>query len=698
MKRLFFLLFTLLQAYPLFAQLQWQERNGSFSGNVYALLEAKRGVLVAGTQYGLLRCTDSGNTWILDAGDLRSANISALTMDSVGTIFAATHGIGVYRSADTGRTWQPTSLNNSDALSIAVSPNGTAFAGIYNSGIYYYDSTSASWLSSGLENMRVSAITFLSSDTVIAGTLGAGLQLSTDGGLTWKNEGQPGVDFYCLYVVNDTIYAGTNGGVLRSTNGGHGWAQWGLGNRNIYSFIRGQNNKLWASGYGGIFEQQSNSEQWTNISFNGRIVWSLVMQANTGIITGTDGTGLYRSVDTARSWSCIAQGGNYILVDDGTEPVYTMTVDSSGIYTGIAGSGVLRSTDEGLSWNLVNGETKNLFVWNIAASPWGQIYAETDTGLFVSDDHGKSWEWISDTLFISIWVEQIKFDTQGGVIVLTYGNARDGRPNNIYRSSDRGRSWYLIFSNALSVATASDGSILVSSDSGVFRSIDTGNTWTRWKEPYQTIVNVTLLDSSNALAINDSGIVYKSTDKGRNWIRMKGKIYPIVGQIDPVLMGNGNYLAITTDGNVNVSTDQGNSWSDVYFPYQIMTTLITDPAGHTYIGYCVAGEGGIVDVSMSAPNVVQQSHEAPISFQCFPSFPNPCSTSTQITFSSKKDMQISYSVVNAVGKLINSSHNFAAIEGQNQINIETSFLHTGKYYCIIQAGNDKAISPFYVIR
>jgi hypothetical protein len=698
MKRLFFLLFTLFQAYPLLAQLNWQERNGSFAGNVYALLETKSGVLIAGTQYGILRCTDGGNTWILDAGDLRSADISALATDSSGMIFAATHGIGVYRSVNNGQTWQATNLNNSDALSLAASPDGMAFAGLYDNGIYYYDSSSGSWFPTGLPNMRVSAITFLSADTIIAGTLGAGLQLSTDGGTTWMNEGWGGVNFYCLYTKKDTLYAGTNGGVLRSTDRGHTWVQWGLDNTNIYTFVQGPDAELWAAGYGGIFEQQGNTSNWNNISYNDRIVWTLVMQTGVGIIAGTNGTGLYRSGDTAKSWVCLALGTTTVLQGNpySYDTQRNLTADSNYMYLGVTGSGVLVSTDEGWSWNRSINGLFDPFVWYVAASPWGEVFAETDTGLFVSDDHGQSWKWISDTLFIGYLVEQIKFDAHGGILLGRYADSWTNTPSYIYRSSDRGKTWKTLFIGGQHFTGTNDGGILIGTpDSGVYRSIDDGKTWERWSGPTEGITCLTLLDSSLVFAGTDSGRTFISTDDGISWNRLNESSSSIGIGVGPTLIQNGDYIAAANDELV-ISTDKGRTWDSAGFQYYWINTLLTDDKGKTFL---LLHEGTVYAAEAILSNIAERlTTLPPNSLQCFPSYPNPCTTATIILFDAKKTEQASLFIFDIDGTIVKQRQVFMAIAGHNQLEIQTGSLRTGKYYCIIQSGNDRAISQFYVVR
>ena len=98
-------------------------------------------------------------------------------------------------------------------------------------------------------------------------------------------------------------------------------------------------------------------------------------------------------------------------------------------------------------------------------------------------------------------------------------------------------------------------------DSRVFRSTDTGNSWTIFNSGLtdQTILSIEIL-SDKTLYVGTSNGVFRSTDGGESWIKINTGI--INTHIEDLVFFRNALYAITGDGIVK-SADGGNSWVPV---------------------------------------------------------------------------------------------------------------------------------------
>jgi photosystem II stability/assembly factor-like uncharacterized protein len=146
---------------------------------------------------------------------------------------------GLYRSDDSGTTWNPIATPRSVATFAVAPSNGDTLYAVSEGpapgvAFWVYRSVDggASWTTAAqtTPNGIVSAIIVDPSDeqTVYLATAGNGVIVvvkSSDGGASWRsaNDGLPGMwigDFAIDPTQPQTIYAGTNAGVWKSTTGG----------------------------------------------------------------------------------------------------------------------------------------------------------------------------------------------------------------------------------------------------------------------------------------------------------------------------------------------------------------------------------------------------------------------------------------------------------------------------------------------
>ncbi|MDE2858706.1 MAG: hypothetical protein OXN94_12760 [Chloroflexota bacterium] len=258
---------------------------------------AKDGFCFAATSGGLYRSTDGGDCWeslpiVEEQGAQMAATAVAVSpsFDQDRTVFAAVKG-GILRSSDGGDTWFAAKFPAPPPLftTLAISPY------------------------------------FAQDGLMLAGTMEDGVFSSTDRGVNWQpwNFGLFDLGVLCLAASphlreDETILAGTETGLYRSTNGGRAWRESGFPSEFApilsLAYAIGKDESL--------------------------------------LFAGTEGKGLFISCDDGASWDRSAPNSlpgsvnqlQILYKPDGRAEIYALSED-----------GVLRSRDAGQNWEFLAG-------------------------------------------------------------------------------------------------------------------------------------------------------------------------------------------------------------------------------------------------------------------------------------------------------------------------------------------------------
>ncbi len=220
-------------------------------------------------------------------------------------------------------------------------------------------------------------------------------------------------------------------------------------------------------------------------------------------------TSLYKSSDNGVSWQQFEPLGipNF--------DVYSITItENDYLYLGVSDSPserILRTTDGGLTWqDCSNGI--NSYV-NCVTSFQNIVFAGTlHNGLLFSTNHGNSWQ---NTTFDAGYVESVVFDENGKLY--------SSHNKSVYKSTDMGASWLEIFTSNNyfygKLLPIDDNHIFLINLGYMYRTIDGGSVW----DTISTFINqVTYLNdiyfsSDSALYLTSDIGVFKSFDFGDTW-------------------------------------------------------------------------------------------------------------------------------------------------------------------------------------
>ncbi|HVR98936.1 MAG TPA: hypothetical protein VMW27_20115 [Thermoanaerobaculia bacterium] len=315
--------------------------------------------------------------------------------------------------------------------------------------------------------------------------------------------------------------------------------------------------------------------RWTPIGPDGGSVTALAVAPNgRTLYAGTPNGGVFKSINTGRSWTVSSRGLRGVMRDLEVDPASPRTVYAATF------EGLFRSDDAGGTWvsltaALLPQPQERVAVRTVAVDPSapGTVYASLDSLRLVvrSTDRGASWQIAS----AGLGAEALSLAVDPNRAGLLYA----ATPKGVFRSRDAGRTWFrqgLGGSYVLDVAVDSHRSsilyagVLIPGNHGsnsvrTFASQDGGRTWTAPRQDISGFYSVDLVADpftpDTAWAAVPGGL-FKTTDGGRSWQAAPGNAGGIVLAASPTrpgtLFAGGS---VEGPGAVLKTTDGGASWA-----------------------------------------------------------------------------------------------------------------------------------------
>ena len=426
------------------------------------------------------------------------------------------------------------------------------------------------WVSIGPEGGTINAVAIdpKTPSILYAGTEG-GVFKSTNGGANWSVAGLTGPDILALGIdpINtNTLYAGTSEGVFKSTDGGTGWGAVDNGLTETSIRVLAIDPKtpttLYVASSNELFKSTDGGTTWKSIlnTFSIRVIAIDPINPNTIYILGSIS---YKSTDGGETWTEFYASAHYsiALVIDPQSPT-TLYIGNQD-----AGSGVLKSVDGGNNWVSANTglivDTFGVSALVIDPKTPSTLYASTYSGVFKTTDGGNHWVAANTGLTnrYSILLIDPQTPTTLYVWPLKY-NIPGYSSGGVFKTTDGGGTWnplnttgisgYAI--NVLAINPVDTNAIYTGALYGVFKSIDGGSHWTLSLRTGGSGVGVS--KDFNALAIDP---VKPNT------------LYAGNGSHDPA--------SIDTRRYVFKSTDSGTHWTglNIGFTNPVVNSLTIDP-------------------------------------------------------------------------------------------------------------------------
>lgn len=395
------------------------------------------------------------------------------------------------------------------------------FLTFYQSYSQDIDTLAPNWgLISGPTAPDVRVLKIDRNNAIYIGTWGSGISRSFNNGQTWTeiNFGLTNLFINAIEIDSSgVIYAGTNGGgVFRSSNNGLSWTAVNNGLTNLYvkaiAFKRNTHIFVGTKG-GGVFRSTNAGANWTEANAG---IWfwditALFVTSDGDVIAGTNGGGIYRSSDNALTWRTSNGGIN-------SKNITCLGISQLGeIFCGTLGGGLNFSVNSGVSWSEYK---KNNYFRNVTALTFPitpePIVGTDDRGIFRYDSRIMD-DWVKTSIKYP-GINALARNSQG---VLFASISFEG----IFRSLDSGRTWTYLSHKTDSSMTPmlayKNGLVLASNkNKGIYRTTDNGNTWSQAILPGTTIFCFAFDSLGNAYAsgLSASGsALYVSANQGETW-------------------------------------------------------------------------------------------------------------------------------------------------------------------------------------
>jgi photosystem II stability/assembly factor-like uncharacterized protein len=548
----------------------------------------------------------------------RSLTAAGIPGDPTTYYFGATGG-GVWKSTDGANTWSPVfdkdGAPSIGSIAVAVSDPNVVYVGTgeacirgnisHGDGVWKSVDAGKSWKSIGLKDSRAIGKVIVNPhnpDIVFVAALGhpfgpnteRGVFRTTDGGKTWdkvlykdENTGaidvafdpqNPNILFASLWEARRTPWSlasgGPGSGVYRSTDGGATWK-------------RLEQHGLPKGPYGRIgLAVAANSER----------VYAIIEAKENG--------GLYRSDDAGDTWDLV--NGSHSLFQ---RPWYYMHViadpqDANTLY--VADVEFFKSTDGGRNFNKMkvpHGDNHGLW---IDPKNTKRMIASNDGGVTVSLDGGNSWAREDNQPTAQFY--HVITDTRTPYYV--YGAQQDNSTVAIASRSDSGEigrdDWYTVGGGEAGYIAPDP------TDPNIVYAGDYQGNITRFDRRTNQVKNIAVLpelsDARGAGGLDhrfqwtapivtspyDPNTIYyggerifKTTDGGTHWEAISGDLtrndkskqqpsggpitvddtgteyYDTVFSIAPSPLSKGLIWAGTDDGLIQITRDEGKNWTNV---------------------------------------------------------------------------------------------------------------------------------------
>jgi hypothetical protein len=538
--------------------------------------------------------SDYGNNWTYADWQSISCNVEGTN------VIAAVKNSYLYRSTDSGQTWNPlqsAGLNNWSVVSHSQQKydnvNYIICAAIYNGFIYISYDSGISWNAKNSVRYWINIKLSENGQYIIAAESNGYLYYSKDMGSNWTEITVNGIQKWTgLDISNDgsIIYATVYGDKIYSsidfgenwTN--HNWSQTIISSDALINISIVYGGYLYKSVY------QSNNWITTVIkTFNSQQLnknryWKCICGVSdlSTMFAVEDNGNIWKSVDYGESWTSLSSIGyeNWSSISCQYNPIGSIfvgvTIDNGSIYT---------SHDSGVTWMNTLFDTSRKWK-SISINYNGSIITAVATNdkIYISNDSGNTWQ--TDYKWRSISTNKTNGNyslalVENGYLYISNNSGTDwvkGNTQNVNKITRNWRSTYVSDDGSKMSAVVYGGNI--------WQSFDYGNSWIDNNITQNWTFISGYLNGTNQLAGGYNGNIYKYDTGIWNEISstqsngLNGNLSGTLGNkkwIDGCsdMYGNTIYTLIE-DGTIYKSTNQYNfSISDLNLTANNWTSIAT---------------------------------------------------------------------------------------------------------------------------
>ena len=478
-------------------------------------------------------------------------------------------GGGVYRSNDSGRSWQLIGLAHENVRAIAQAPTKqNIFVAGAVSGVYRSTDDGNTWeritpeKHADLRNFDSIAIDPRDENIIYAGTFHLPWK-TTDGGKNWFNIGKGMIDDSdVMSVIVDpanpaNVHATACSGIYHSTNAAQQWTRY---NGIPFVFRRTQLIKqdpqhpdtLYAGTTSGLWKTTNEGGEWKRMTPGDWVINAIILDAKNPqrVILGTEREGVQISENGGETYTAANVGFHHQHIldvamdrDHPERALVVLTFDTNAF---------LATKDGGTTWAPLGPGLKRTDLKHVYAAPTGWWASLNNGGLMKYDE--TTGKWVKAGLLVA--------DAGAPAASTTKGKktAAAAKTSASASSAVRTKSQPLAF-QVNDLAFASDA-WFAATTGGVLVSRDRGATWRSAskdqlvKQPAQSLE--ASASGSQVWAISQNTLLY-SSDGGAHW-DAKDLSFATAGNLH-IHRVNDDNLFITTNLGLYASKDAGRTWN-----------------------------------------------------------------------------------------------------------------------------------------
>ena len=360
----------------------------------------------------------------------------------------------------------------------------------------------------------------------------------------WKqlSNGFYGGQVISLASVDEAIFAGTVGGLFRSSDNGNTWLRIAesLPGQLVNSMVTVSSTLYIALNGGGTYLSDDLGETWQPINIpESKVIGKLVAIGET--LYGISGDGLLFSFTHGQT--------NATEINTGLEGVGSLESIGTTLFLGSYSKGLYFSTNSGSTW------TKFVDYPGINAvfaldSDGSVIIAWTNLSMLISTNEGVHWTSMNNPYIAKT------IHVMNNVLLA-------GSVEHASISYDNGFSWTDAPNlRGMSCITSNTTGTYVGSFSGIYRSLDGGTTWDEANTGITSANVRSIVMLNDKLFASNFNMIYRSLDFGNSWQRLNSPI-PYGQGVMSLHASGPNLLAGTLSEGTFVSSDEGVTWSPV---------------------------------------------------------------------------------------------------------------------------------------
>jgi len=405
--------------------ISWQAKSlDGFQVNIQDLAN-NNSYLFAASSLGVFRSSDSGETWEFASFGIQELDIRSVEMDLQGNVYAGvaptSGGCVLYRSRGNGSIWtciQPTT----DPLLVPVlkmGPNGFLYAGGYRN-VLYTENEGNTWQSIPASGSTVDAILFTGTSMLI-GSQGLGILRSETAGSSWEvsNSGMQSRINSVTALDSGRILVGTEGGLFQSTDYSDSWDRVHPSDpliQPIKKSLLDPQGRIIVATAAGIWRHDDQTG-WQALGPPGMPSIKDITLRENGNILASYYSGIYE-FDGSNWFEWMIQG-----FDQGYRDVTAVHVTDKGTVLAGAAWDSWRQVAGSTGWDLMSAGSVPWFDAQTFAQDGNTILGGTKfLGVVQSQDDGATWAPLGSGLMGREDVQDVQFDHLGRAHIGTYGS------------------------------------------------------------------------------------------------------------------------------------------------------------------------------------------------------------------------------------------------------------------------------------